>query len=288
MADKQFVELVDTNEQFLPGDTIRGLNTGITFELQDIENYRYSVVDFEPAYLSFNKTTLSFEMKPTSNTGVIGTFRSIDHSSNYYFNTEQAIFSKYAEFNDLAGERSNQVRISMRSSSEYLSPVIDLSRTHTVIINNIINSNTMNETASTGGELANKYISKIVTLAEGQDAEDMLIILTAYRPPGTNIKVWMKISNAEDGTPFNETDYIEMEMVAPEVYSSLASLNDFREYTFKFPLTSMTGPNGEVQYTSNGITYTGYKYFAIKIGLIADNTAIVPRVADLRALALQL
>ena len=58
----------------------------------------------------------------------------------------------------------------------------------------------------------------------------------------------------------------------------------------------MTGPLGQVQYTSNGTTYTGYKYFAIKIVLTSDtnaetgivNTAVVPRVADLRCIALQI
>ena len=41
--------------------------------------------------------------------------------------------------------------------------------------------------------------------------------------------------------------------------------------------------------TDTGVTFTGYKYFAIKVGLLNDgnNTAIYPRVADLRAIALQ-
>jgi hypothetical protein len=49
----------------------------------------------------------------------------------------------------------------------------------------------------------------------------------------------------------------------------------------------MTGPLGEYQYSVNGATYTGYKYFAIKIVMIADNSAVVPRASDLRVIALQ-
>jgi hypothetical protein len=32
---------------------------------------------------------------------------------------------------------------------------------------------------------------------------------------------------------------------------------------------------------------TGFKQFSIKIGLLGDDSAIVPRVGDLRAIALQ-
>ena len=64
-----------------------------------------------------------------------------------------------------------------------------------------------------------------------------------------------------------------------------------------FPISSsyMTGTNGEVQYTNgSGIKFTGYKYFAVKIGITVDNvagvqnTAIYPRVGDLRCIALQI
>jgi hypothetical protein len=71
----------------------------------------------------------------------------------------------------------------------------------------------------------------------------------------------------------------------------LADRNDFREYTYKFPTSQMTGTNGEVQYTnSQGGVFTGYKYFAIKVGLTntANNSALIPRVADLRVIALQI
>jgi hypothetical protein len=42
--------------------------------------------------------------------------------------------------------------------------------------------------------------------------------------------------------------------------------------------------------TDAGVTYQSYKYFAVKIGLLNDgfNSAIVPRVGDLRVIALQM
>ena len=82
-----------------------------------------------------------------------------------------------------------------------------------------------------------------------------------------------------------------MSKTSADVYSSLATRGDFKEYTYGFASANLTGPNGEVQYTSaSGIKFTGYKYFAIKIGIVntQNNTAIYPRVGDLRAIALQI
>jgi hypothetical protein len=48
--------------------------------------------------------------------------------------------------------------------------------------------------------------------------------------------------------------------------------------------------NPGVFYESNGNTYTGFKQFAIKIGLLGNenDTAIFPKVTDIRVIALQL
>ena len=280
------IEVLSSNGNFILADTITGQTSGDTATVDGIANLRYSVVDFEPSYLGFNKTTINFEMQTTSNTGSIGTYVKVNEGSNYYFDTEKAVLSKSFE----GPTRSNNVRISMATTTDFISPVVDLSRTHSVYVDNIINANTTGESAnSSGGGLFNKYISQIITLAEGQDAEDLSVILTAYRPPTTDVKVYVKILNNEDGEQFNQQNWIEMEKVDDSAYSSLSNRNDFREFSYKFPTSSLTGPNGEVQYVNRSdVTFTGFKYYQIKIGLTATNSAVVPRVGDLRVLALQI
>ena len=60
------------------------------------------------------------------------------------------------------------------------------------------------------------------------------------------------------------------------------------EYSYSPPSSVMTGTFGQMQYTADdGTTYTGFKYFIVKIVLLSSDAAIVPRVADLRALAVQ-
>ena len=285
------VSLASSNGVFRTNATIRGLTSGATANIASIQNYRYSVVDFEPASLTFSKTTISFEMNAASNTGTVGSFANITENENYNYTSERAVLSRTNEVSSFSSNRSQQARATLYSSSEYMSPTLDIKRTQTIIVDNIINSNTLNETKATGGGLLNKYISKPITLAEGQDAEDLLVILTGYRPPSSDIKVYARILNGEDGDSMNDLSWIEMVKTdsSNAAYSSISNQNDFLEYTFKFPTAQMTGPLGEVQYlNSKNIKYTGFKYFAVKVALTGDNSATVPRVADLRAIALQM
>jgi hypothetical protein len=46
--------------------------------------------------------------------------------------------------------------------------------------------------------------------------------------------------------------------------------------------------NGIFTYVQNNITFKTFKSFQIKVGLSGTNSAVVPRVADLRTIALQI
>ena len=287
-------DFVSSNGNFRVNDVVRGIRSRATANVSAILNYRYSVIDFEPSYLNFGPTSISFAMKTTSNSGSIdSSFTNIYDSENYYFTTERALLSRSNEVTGLSSARSSQAQISLSTASQFLSPVVDLSRTQAVIIDNQINSNTSGELAAVGGGgITNKYITKPITLAEGQDAEDILVVTTSYRPPDTDVKIYAKIIHREDSDTISQASWIELSRTSTSnvEYSSISERNDFIEYTYKFPTANMTGNNGEVQYyNSKGQRFTGYKKFQLKIGLTSNNnSALAPRVADLRAIALQI
>jgi len=258
--------------------------------IESVGRYTYSTVSFEPNVLDFVKTAISYEMDTYANGSTTAAgYQEIHPSETFYFPEEKVIYGKTTEINNGVG-RSNRVRVTFESNSNYVSPLLDLDSTHTIYIDNLINANTDGETGQSGGQALNKYISQTVTLADGQDAEDIVIFLTAYRPPGTDVKVYIKFLNAQDGETISRKNWIEMEKQADGdlVYSSIADRDNYKEFTFAPPASLKTGPNEEIQYTSGTTTYTGYKYFAVKIVITATNPAIVPRVADLRVLALQM
>lgn len=297
-----YAEFITSTGNFIEGQTIQSTReSGYNYraDIKSIKDYRYSAVSFEPNALDFVKTALKFDMQTYANGSVSASgYESIIPSQTHYFNEEKVLYCKTKEIDSIGNDHSNKVRVTLESTSNYVSPLLDLGSTHTLFIDNLISENTYYETAASGGYALNKYISQTVTLADGQDAEDIQVIISGYRPPKTDIKIYIKILNASDPTAFKEVNWIELSKQGngDATYSSLANRDDFKEYTYGFATSQMTGPLGEVQYTSNGTTYTGYKYFAIKIVLTAEksaetgivNTAVVPRVADLRCIALQI
>lgn len=284
----------NTNGLFGANDVLHMEFSGNTVNAITRTKQVYSSIQFEPSFLDFIPTTLNFSMLTVSNTGSVGEYQSIVNSVVTDFDAEKAIYSRTDEILSFGGAPSNRVRFTMSTASDYLSPVVDTRRSYTVYVNNLINSNTANELLPAGGALKNKYISQVVTLADGQDAEDLRVILSAYRPPGSNadVKVYVRVTNGEDFESIYTRNWIPMEPFDDLSYSSLANRKDFREFNYRLPDSVMLGRNDQdspiIQYTNNAnTTFQGFKQYQIKIGLQSDTSAIYPRVADLRVIALQ-
>lgn len=232
-----------------------------------------------------------------------------------------------------------------------------------------------NETLGNGIDFFSRYVSKKVTLSDGLDSEDLKVYLTAYRPIGTDFRVYCKLINSEDNRAFNsklwtpmvpvhsgglrsdlvdKEDFVELEYRLPEsvklhdnnieanatsttivcpstaeisvndeiyIYDSNQELFNVRKVTAINSATSLTvthRPSGNFGYSNtslgvienisykqsafrftegNGIVrycsdkdkvYETYKSFAIKIVPVSKASHIVPRLRDMRALALQL
>lgn len=264
------------------GDVFYGPRSNTYITIKDLDGFKYSVMDFEPAYLSFNKTIISFEMKTTANgvTPILSSsFTPFDASENYQFNREQVVLSKSQETALLSGNKSNQVKVNMSSRSSYLSPILDLGRTHSIFVRNIINANTSDETAAFGGALHNKYISKIITLAEDQDAEDIKLFVTGYRPTGTDIPVWVKLRHNEDSDILDVKDWVRMVPVGT-VYSASSDMNDFIEYNYEFPKEA----KDRIRCPSANTTNFGNGAVQIVVGdrIVGHNTGTQYEVTDSR------
>ena len=289
--------LASSNGKFSAGEKVFDISDEGSATISSIGNMRYSVIDFEPTVINFVRTGTSYQMATYSNSSpyTADAYFSFDAGENYTFDEEKAIFSRSNEIANLSSSFSNKIKITLSTSSPYLSPVFDIGRSHSIVVDNLINANTVDEAATQGGQLFNKYISKIVTLADYQDAEDMNVFLTAYRPPQTDVKVWMKLLNGEDSDPMAQKVWIEMEKSygGDSTYSSFSNKNDFKEYKYLLPAkTDTTGgldANGIFTYKNTAnVQFSTFKSFQIKVGLIGDNSAVVPRVADLRTVALQI
>lgn len=255
------------------------------------------------------------------------------------------------------------------------STITSVSTSNSFVINSI---KPYSETLFPDKHNSSRYISKTVVLNQGQDAEDLITYLTAYRPQGTNFIVYSRVLGSSDKTNFNSrpwgimpesntsvslqsslvntTDYIELQYGFPEsiqIFSQGANCtansvilnmpisqtnqnlnvgdfvyvhdNSSSAFNVRRIQSIATGNTSSVNLTSNlsitssnaaiGIipgllnSYTPFKYdgnngvvryidvndnvydsfinFAMKIVFLSNNPAIVPKLTDMRCIALQ-
>jgi len=139
------------------------------------------------------------------------------------------------------------------------------------------------EDKKSGGNSKVRYITRRVTLADGFDSSDLRVYLTSYRPAGSNIYVYYKVLSASDPDVFADKNYKLMTQLNNTNFVSTGR-TDYRELTFAPGANNIE--TNTISYTSGSTAYNSFKTFAIKIVLASSETIDVPRVRDLRAIAL--
>lgn len=271
-----------------------------TGNVKTVDNLRYSAVVPKFASIEPLRTQLNYKFKGTDTTYVTDTtYKSVINEYDFEYIDKlrmAASRSNEAVFN--SNNKSSFFEITFNSDSTLVSPVIDLTKKASLFVENIINNDSTNEHTRYGNALT-KYVSKKVVLADGQEAEDLLVYMTAYRPVGTNVEVYVKFKNQADGETFDSKVWTKLEYAdgGDGVYSSPLDTTNYIEYKLGIPTTNAVAmgafanaDTGIVQYTNNNgeVFFDGFKEYAIKIVLLSENAAVVPRLNDVRAIALQI
>ena len=285
---------------------IRGQVSGASARVLTAENIVNNVMVPKVPVMNVANTSSTFSVRTATTAGVINTnFKSLDlEIENPFTDNAKSVHSKINESGLSAVNGSKKtlvVRGFFNTSDSKVSPILDLSRANSYILENVINDSATNEDTKEVGSALTRYFSKPVELADGQDAEDLRVYVTAYKPSGTDVKVYAQLLSASDGEPLADKDYTLMTQVTSStVISDTADTNDFKEYEFSLGSASTftdnndnqaklnTGDSNIVTYrTSSGAIHKTYKTFAFKIVLTSTTNASVPFVKDLRAIALQ-
>ena len=200
--------------------------------------------------------------------------------------------------------------VNLVTSSQYLSPVIDLGTRTFNFIKNVINNDETNE-HTRYGSAQTRYISKIVAL--NNESEDIRVYVTGYRPVGTDISVYGKFLNdITDSEPFDNKQWTKLSfdnskgISLGSTYSAPAKNEadkDYREYVYvlptsnAYPQTAFANNNTNIAFDPIGtITYSDslgnqhlrYTKFALKVVLTTNNPVVIPTMRDIRAVALQM
>lgn len=286
------LHLAEPTGTFTANTYIRGQISGLDARIVSVDNLPIDTFQYFVSKFELQDTTASATGKlATSGSALDTEFRNININQNTEYDARRYILSRTNEVGNLSSKKSAEFKVALTNTTNRRhSPAIDNDRSAVFAVTNLVNNDSTNEDSTGAGNAIARYVQKTVTLAEGQDAEDLRVIMSAYKTSDATIEVYVKLLNAEDGETINDKTWIKLtQSTLSTVVSDSENTKDFKEFEFTLPSASLTGSNGEVQYTnSSGVTYTGYKYFKIKVVLLTTNPSRVPRIKDFRAIALQI
>jgi hypothetical protein len=285
---------------FADGDVLR-TEAGSVAVIDSVENLPVSHFQANLYRVNFTRTTTDLAaMKLSDDSGNYATDPvSMAFGNNNYLDGKSTAI--YSRSNEVVANiaRSFELRIRLNNTSPTTadtSPIIDYpisSITAYEYFINSANSEVYDSERFQSGLSRSKYISRMVQLANGFDAEDIKLFLTAYRPNGSDIAVYVKFKSEVDPTAFADIPWTRLAMREGSNFSSSANRFDFRELEFNLGTQAPGNGNGaylnNTQFTyvsSDGVIYTNYKFFAVKILLNSAGQHIIPRVKDMRAIAL--
>lgn len=235
-------------------------NSTIVAYANTSENYNPKINVLVPQFTTLTPpgTTLTFDFLGTSNTFVsdsVNTHFSVLNKEVILPDYERVVISRSTAVSNntpgvgvFAGINNKSLLVHARFTTDnpYLTPVIDTTRTEVLAIRNLIDpiSSTYQEFYNTGSSRS-KYISQVVTLAEGQDAEDLQVIVSGYRPPASDIQVWVKFLNSGDSEPFSSKTWTPLKNNNVSLFCDPGNEDDFKDFTFtvpySYPLIPTTG-----------------------------------------------
>jgi len=273
---------------------IIGAQSGATALVGSVRDLPVSYVQPSIFRSTFNTTRVDASMSKLYD-GVSTYAKDLDFKTNNYLESAPTyIRSKSNEANPSIPSFEITLNLkSVASGTIDVSPMIDHEVSNITAYEYFVNANTSGETGEFGAALS-KYISKKVELADGLDATDVRTFLTAYRPPGTDLKVYVKVQSSTDPRRFVDVEWTELTPKSEtNEFSSSADRYDYREIEYELGTTAKTAGqgawlnNGVIRYIdTNGGIHNSYKYFAVKIVMTSTSHNVVPRIADMRTLAL--
>ena len=270
------------------------------------QNIQFEAVTPNVSFITPKQTSLTTRMRTVSGTSVNGNelsfldqgFENIQLGDTNYLTSPRIIASQInetARLTNLPGNKSFTMEFVFNTKNTKLSPVIDLQRlniiTTTNRIDKIVTDFPTDErvNSSLGDPHSAVYVSKKVGLET--PSTSLQVRLAAYRHPTNEIRVLYKLfrtdlpdadqpyllfpgfSNLSKNGTNNETEYT---VVDPSKNNGLSNDN--------VPASTYTGEFFDYLYSQENLPQ--FNGFMIKIIMTSTSQAYVPRIKELRAIAL--
>ena len=287
--------------KFTTGTRIVGVRSGSSANVISIDRFR--VDNFKPTFLIGNPSTSQYSISynvanssnamPTSSTNlqllkfnnasqesyILSRSLEVDNVNLYGTYRKSAVAN--IQFNTTVLE-TNRFSVPYLNTAEldFYFYQNDINNTYTETRDSITNYDTE---VGRNGLAKTKYISKKISFAEGKYAQDLVIYLSAYRPAGTEIKVYAKIHNAADKEAFDDKAWTPLQLKNNINRFSNQDPKDIWEYTYGFSQYPDKADNSKLsgsfltQSSNNVITSTVDQTLQISTGdLIKVGSVLTP------------
>ena len=240
--------------------------SGYTYRVDpmfDGDTFSFSTLRLISQELNFAETSTSYTLRLESTED-----HTISPEANKYFDTVKSITAAPGAAAPSSGEAA--VNITLTSTSDFVSPVLDLDRLSLLAVQNTITdeitvqpTNAASDTELLAGHGAGtaRYITREVEL---NNAADQLNILMLANKPSeeTDIRVYVRVKSTDER--IRDVAFTKVEPQSPLL---IDSGNNFGEAEYVFENTE--------PFTS----------FQVKVVFTSENTAFAPRIKDFRAIA---
>jgi len=245
------------------GDTLVGVRSGTSANVVSVDRFKLDA--FVPK-LSFNNPSsgiinLSYKVASEANT-LISTFNqfSLNDINRPFQNSYVLSKSLEVEGTSLYGTEKKsivaKIDLVTQTSNSFSAPVINCDDLDLIVkrnnINNVYKENRLYVSPSNtsysytitdydteidrNGLADTKYLSKKVSFNDGIYAEDVKVYITAYRPAGTEIRLYAKLHNTGDVETFDSKSWSPLVLEQnSNKYSTDGNENDMIEYSYKLP-----------------------------------------------------
>jgi hypothetical protein len=272
-------------------------------DVRATQNMPFEIITPQVQNLTVTGTNINAQVRTTTSKSFSGNeipfvdagFEDITINQKNYFDTPRMIASKVNEdlkLTNVVGGKSMQMSLSLNTTDSRISPIIDAQRVNAIVTSNRVNNIITNFATDSRVDVveedptACQYVSKEIVLENS--ASSIKIIVAAHVGEDADIRAFYAV-NDKIGldpifTPFPGYSNLNSrgQIIAPEnnngesdsfiTKSNTRSFNsedlDYREYTFTVD------------------QLPAFRTYRVKLSLISNSQCFVPRIKDLRVIAL--
>ena len=306
---------LDMSEKFNPNNDDRSDDSGYPklylnqtkssggYNIKASQNMPFEVITPSVQNITVRGTNLTAQVRTTTSQSISGNeipfvnagFEPVALNKSNYLETPRMICSKVnesAKLTNIPGNKSMNLRLFLSTTDSRVSPVIDSQRVSTILTSNRVNSvitDYATDSRVNGiftDPTACQYISKEITLEN--PASSIKILVSAHINENNDIRAFYAINDKQGFNPIFEPfpGYANLD-ARGQVISQENS--DGRSDIF-VPKSNYKGFDGETleyrEYTFTADQLPSFRSYKIKIVMTSTDQVYVPRMKDLRVIAL--